>query len=69
MHKFFHEKAWICSRQRHEKVNASICARPTTHQDLASVIRDEKKEKKKKRGRENETNALTGFFFFADLIF
>ena len=34
--------------QRHEKINAWICALPTIHYDLASVILDNKKEKRKR---------------------
>ena len=38
--------------QRHEKVNAWICVRPTTDRGLASVIPDWKKENKRKREKE-----------------
>ena len=48
--------------QRHEKVNAWICARQTTDHDLASVIPD-----KKERERERCTSVITviscGLFF------
>ena len=59
----FLEKAWMCTRrttdgglesQRHDKVNAWICALPTTQHDLASVLPDKKKEKKRKREKQKD---------------
>ena len=35
--------------QRHEKVNAWLCARRTTHHDLISVVPDEKRRKRQKK--------------------
>ena len=49
------QHGWTCPQlngdletQRHEKVNAWICARPTTHHDLAS---EKRKRKKRRRSR------------------
>ena len=51
--------------QRHEKVNAWICARPETRHDLASVIPDKKKEKTRETERCKSVTAV----IFADLSF
>ena len=45
--------------QRHEKVKAWICARPTTHHDLANVIPDKTKEKRKRNKNEEKVKAKT----------
>ena len=52
---FFDEKAWIC-------------ARPTAHHDLASVIPDKKKEKEKKKKCKSETVVIFCRPEFCELI-
>ena len=50
--------------QRHEKVNAWICARRTTHHDLVSVVPDEMSSREKEKTRD-----LQPSYFFADIMF
>ena len=54
--------------QRHEKVNASICARRTTDDDLASVIADKKEKKRKTERSKMECTSVTVVFLSGPIL-